>query len=114
MTGRELLKQMAKQAKDRLQGRHMTSTSKGNVTCIRNGENYIKTITIKNDIDKDMYTKVKDCIKSDAINPLNELIDFNYYKTLSNEQKERYFFKIADKYRQLRQIYENEKIKEFY
>ncbi len=114
MTGRELLKQMAKQAKDRLQGRHMASTSKGNVTCIRNGENYIKTITIKNDIDKDMYTKVKDCIKSDAINPLNELIDFNYYKTLSNEQKERYFFKIADKYRQLRQIYENEKIKEVY
>ncbi len=114
MNGRELLKQMAKQAKDRLQGKHVSLITKGNVTCLRNGENYIKTITISNNIDKDMYAKVKDSINSDSINPLSELIDFNYYKTLSNEQKERYFFKMADKYRQLKQIYENEKIKEVY
>ena len=114
MNGRELLKQMAKQAKDRLQGRHVSTIPKGNVTCIRNGENYIKTITISNDVDQDMYSKVKDSINNDAINPLSELIDFNYYKTLSSEQKERYFFKIADKYKQLKQMYESEKIKEVY
>ena len=61
-----------------------------------------------------MYNKVKNTVDNDSINPLNEIIDFNYYKSLSNEQKERYFFMIADKYRQLKKRYEIEKMKEVY
>lgn len=114
MNGREILKQMAKQAKDRLQGKTNKHFTKNNILCVKTNQSYIKTVIINNDADVEMYNKVKNTVDNDSINPLNEIIDFNYYKSLSNEQKERYFFMIADKYRQLKKRYEIEKMKEVY
>ena len=111
MDGRDILKQMAQQAKNRLRGKS------DKITNIKNGKNYanysgsnIKTVIISND-DVVLYDKIKS-IKDDTINPLNELIDFSYYKTLNPEQKERYFFNLADKYRTLMQKYQKEKLKQ--
>lgn len=113
MEGRDLLKAMAQQAKERLAGKNkITSVKYGKFEIIENKPN-VKTIII-NSNDDALYNKVKDTLNNNSINPLNDLIDFNYYKTLSKEQKERYFFNLADKYRKLKQRYENEKIKEVY
>lgn len=107
MNGRDLLKAMAQQAKERLRGK----TEK--VVNIKNTQNNssraeIKTIIINKE-DTKLNNKMKNLIDSECICPINELIDFAYYKTLSKEQKERYFFTIADKFRKYKLQLENEK-----
>ncbi len=104
MNGREMLKALAQQAKDRLRARNC----KG-VNCVK--DNVIRTVIIKSD-DEQLYNKVKDVVNLDIVNPMAELIDINYYKTLTNEQKERYFFELSDKFRELKSRYEKEKIKQ--
>ena len=106
MDGREILKAMAQQAKDRLRARN----NKGIVdSCDSN----IRTIVI-NANDEKLYSKVKDVVNSDSYTPIADLIDINYYKTLNKEQKERYFFELCDKYRKLKFRYEQEKLKQVF
>lgn len=108
MNGRDLLKAMAQQAKERLRGKSekFTSIKYAKMNLQRPD---IKTVIINQGDDK-FNSKMKNLIESESICPINELIDFSYYKTLSKEQKERYFFTIADKFRMYRQQLENEKI----
>ena len=113
MEGRDILKAMAQQAKDRLRGKA------NNVTNISYGKNFVcqktnvKTVII--DLyDEKLNNKIKNIIETENVCPLNELIDFAYYKTLSKEQKERYFFTLADKYREYKQRLENQKIKQVF
>ena len=105
MDGREILKAMAQQAKDRLRARNRRLNGIS--------ENNIKTITISSN-DEKLYTKVKDLLDSDSYTPMAELIDINYYKSLNKEQKERYFFELSDKFRKLKSQYEKEKLKQVY
>ncbi len=98
MEGRDILKFMAQQAKNRLRGKD------------KNLRPNVKTIDVKDD--EKLYGIVKKTVDDNCINPLAELIDIKYYKTLSNDQKERYFFNLADKYRELKQRYEHEKLKQ--
>lgn len=113
MTGRDILKAMAQQAKDRLRGKSekITNIKYNKLFNDFNNKSNIKTVIISEDDDL-LYNKIKNTLDNDSINPLAELIDFAYYKTLTNEQKERYFFKLADKYRMLKRRYESEKLKE--
>ena len=99
MEGRDILKFMAQQAKNRLRGKDLNSRQN------------VKTIDIDKGDDK-LYLKVKQTIDNGCTNPLAELIDVKYYKSLSLEQRERYFFSLADKYRQLKNRYEHEKLKQ--
>ena len=98
MEGRDILKFMAQQAKNRLRGKDTSHKSN------------VKTIEVQDD--EKLYFLVKKTVDDNCINPLAELIDIKYYKSLSNEQKERYFFNIADKYRRLKSRYEHEKLKQ--
>lgn len=98
MEGRDILKFMAQQAKNRLRGKD------------KNLRPNVKTIDVKDD--EKLYGIVKKTVDDNCINPLAELIDIKYYKTLSSDQKERYFFNLADKYRELKQRYEHEKLKQ--
>lgn len=112
MEGRDILKAMAQQAKNRLAGKTDKINKVHQFNVITN-KTQIKTIIINNE-DEMLYNKVKNIIINNSLNPINELIDFHYYKTLSKEQKERYFFTLAEKYRKLKTRYENEKIKQVY
>ena len=98
MEGRDILKYMAQQAKNRLRGKDI------------NAKQNIKTIDVQDD--EKLYFLVKKTVDDNCVNPLAELIDIRYYKTLTSEQKERYFFMLADKYRTLKQRYEREKLKQ--
>lgn len=94
MEGIDVLKQLAKRAKERLSGKSVSKTN--NIHYI-NQKNEITFKVIKND--DTFYDKVKDVLQKGSICPINELIDFSYYKTLSAEQKEKYFFDLAEKFR---------------
>ena len=114
MEGRDILKAMAQQAKDRLRGKA------NNVTNIKYGKNFynqqknnVKTVIIELN-DEKFNNKIKGIIETENICPLNELIDFSYYKTLSKEQKERYFFTLADRYRKYKEKIETQKIKQVF
>lgn len=107
MNGRDMLKAMAQQAKDRLRGKHENLANLKNGKCLINKPE-IKTVIINQNDDK-LNNKMKNLIESGSFCPINELIDFTYYKTLSKEQKERYFFIIADRFRNYRQELENQK-----
>ena len=83
MDGRDMLKELAKRAKNRLSGKQ--GKKQDNIRYI-NQKNVIETVLIKEDTA--FNQKVKEIIEKDSICPLNELINFAYYKTLSKEQKE--------------------------
>ena len=78
--------------------------------CIINQKSIIETVLIKEDLG--FSQKVKEIIEKDTICPLNELINFSYYKTLSNEQKEKYFIDLALKYRKEKEKIMQEKCKQ--
>ena len=110
MEGRDVLKALAQQAKDRLTGKIDKKSQ------INSGKMYIsnseaKIVTISNTDDK-FNSKVKEIIENNTFCPLNELIDFSYYNTLSNEQKERYFFTLAERFRNSKQKLVQEKLKQ--
>lgn len=113
LQGKELLRLMAQQAKNRLRGKTEKPTKTDYYRSFRimtNDYNNVKITIIKND-DKE-YNKVKEILDSGEEFSINELIDFKLYKSMSREQRERYFFNLADKYRDYRQRYESEKDKE--
>lgn len=99
MEGRDVLKQLAKRAKERLSGK---CDNKANNIHYINQKSEISFKVIKND--NSFYDKVKDVLQKGSICPINELIDFSYYKTLSAEQKEKYFFDLAERFRKQKEI----------
>ena len=107
MNGRDMLKELAKRAKNRLSGKQGKKVD--NIRYI-NQKNIIETVLIKEDLG--FSQKVKEIIEKDTICPLNELINFSYYKTLSNEQKEKYFIDLALKYRKEKEKIMQEKCKQ--
>ena len=107
MNGRDLLKAMAQQAKERLRGKTDKIINFKNAST-RMEQSNVKTIIITQNDDK-LNSKMKNLIESECICPITELMDFSYYKTLSKEQKERYFFTIADRFRKYKLELENEK-----
>ena len=94
MEGIDMLKQLAKRAKERLSGK--PKISEGNKKYI-NKTNVITIKIIKKD--ENFSEKVEKIVKNDTFCPINELIDFDYYKKLSKPQQEKYFFELANKFR---------------
>lgn len=94
MEGRDMLKQLAKRAKERLSGKpKMNGENKKYI----NKTNIVTIKIIEND--EKFCEKVEKIVKNDTFCPINDLIDFDYYKKLSNQQKEKYFFELANKFR---------------
>lgn len=60
--------------------------------------------------DQELYEKVKQILSSDeiVINPIKELIDAKYYKTLSLEAKQKYIFDLSEKYKEMKLRFERE------
>lgn len=105
LSGRELLKLMAQQAKNRMRGKN--EKSKDYKVIIGGDRLEYKSIIIKNDDDEMLYDKVKEILSTDGegINPIHKIIDIEKYNNLSGIQKEKYLFEITDKYRKLKERY---------
>ena len=73
MEGRDILKFMAQQAKNRLRGKD------------KNLRPNVKTIDVKDD--EKLYCIVKKTVDDNCINPLAELIDIKYYKKIDKFRK---------------------------
>ena len=64
------------------------------------------------DREQALYNKVCQMLDEDRIiiNPINELVDKKYYDTLSIESKQRYILELSEKYRQMKERYDRERI----
>ena len=93
----DLLKKLVKQAKCRLRGESMPR-----------GEN-VRVIS-KTEDDK-IYKKVVMILneEEEVLDPIARLMDMTKYKKLDQAGKERYFFSLVNKYRDLKDRYIKEK-----
>lgn len=108
LSGRELLKLMAQQAKNRMRGKNETN---GEYKVIIGGQKLeYKTVIIKNNDEEKLYEKVKEILSTDGegINPIHKIIDIEKYNKMTDFQKEKYLFDITDKYRKLKDRYYHE------
>lgn len=110
MTGKELIRLMAQQAKNRMRGKTKETINIANFSRSRNS--FVESKIISKDIDESLYTKVCYMLdkNEDVINPLDELIEIDKYKSLSYQDQERYLLQLADKYVKLKNRYETEKL----
>ncbi len=105
------LKRLARQAKNRL-GKRNYYNGKGDFKVIDGG--YLadyKLVLLSNKEDEKLYSKVKTILSEneDVINPLGRLVDKTKFSSLSEMDKERYIFNLAEKYRAMKERYKNEK-----
>ena len=107
----DALKKLARQAKNRLSQRNYFN-GKGELNVIKNNffADY-KLVLISNKEDEKLYSKVKEILNEneDVINPIGKLVDSNKYKNLSQMDKERYIFNLAEKYKEMKKRFEREK-----
>lgn len=93
----DLLKMLVMQAKCRLRGE--SAPRKENIKIISKTEDdalYEKVITLLNE-------------EEEVLNPIARLMDMSKYKKLDSAGKERYFFSLVNKYRDLKDRYIKEK-----
>ncbi len=67
-------------------------------------------VKVYNAHEQELYNKVCKLLDSDTIviNPIKELIDNNYYNSLSLEGKQKYIFELSEKYKEMKARYERE------
>lgn len=111
LSGRELLKYMAQQAKNRMRGKNDKQPI--NISHYSGmKQNMVISSRINEDDDKKLYNKVCYLLDSegDIFNPIDRLIDIDEYNRLNYQGKERYLFNLAEKYRNFKDKYEVEKL----
>ena len=61
--------------------------------------------------EQDLYNRVCKLLERDdvVVNPIQELVDNKYYKTLSLEAKQKYIFDLSEKYKEMKLRYEKER-----
>lgn len=62
--------------------------------------------------EQELYDRVKKLLSREeiVINPIQELIDNNYYKTLSSEAKQKYIFDLSEQYKKMKLKFEQENL----
>lgn len=81
---------------------------------LRGEEKFNKNVKkISSSLDEALYNKVKELLaeEEEVINPIARLMDNKHYNSLNEEQKERYFFELVDKYKLYREKIEEESLK---
>ena len=61
--------------------------------------------------EQELYDRVCKILNRDeiVINPIQELVDYKYYNTLSLESKQKYIFELSEKYKQMKARFELER-----
>lgn len=116
--GIDALKRMALMAKNRLRNKVRENDNKA----LQKGDRFKvlfgEGVDIKSKIitkeDAKLYGKVKQMLdeNEDVVNPLAKLIDYKIYNKLNDSEKERYLLVLANKYKQYKIKYYDERIKE--
>lgn len=107
----DALKRLARQAKNRLSNRNYFN-GKGEYKVVN--DNYFadyKLVLLSAKDDEKLYNKVREMLSEneDAINPIGKLVDKTKFSSLSEMDKERYIFNLADKYKSMRERFQREK-----
>lgn len=110
LTGRELLKYMAQQAKNRMKSKNADMSL---VTNYAKNRPIIISTRITEDEDNELYDRVCELLDNDkdCFNPIDKLMDIDEYNHMNLQGKERYLFNLAEKYRLFKDKYETEKLK---
>lgn len=126
-------KEVAKQAKKRLMTGYWESVRKDRdrfmETHFHKGDNISQLKTMfnrkiqrdlfgkssQNDADEKLYRKVVKMLSENdyVLNPIRQLIDHDVYDKLDEHAKQNYIFELSDKYNQLKERYEHEKMSGF-
>ncbi len=90
------LKKLAMNAKNRLIG----NNTKASISMKNKSRVFGSNIKIKklSTYDENFETKAREVIEKDALNPIREVMDMDYYKSLSGSMKDKYLLDIIDKY----------------
>ena len=111
------IKELAKSAKERLTNSKYKEKSKfyyPNIVTFSNTNNSEDTI-IFNKIDptfrEDMINKIFDLLSNDdeILNPLAQLVDYDYFSNLDELSKQKYILEIANIYTEAKKSYYNKK-----
>lgn len=107
----DALKRLARQAKNRLSKRNYLN-GKGELKVINGG--YLadyKLVLLSGKDDEKLYCKVKEMLSEneDTANPIGRLVDKTKFSSLSLCEQERYIFNLVDKYKKMKQRFEQEK-----
>ncbi len=92
------IQSVAKQAKSRIKSGYWSQVKNEKIAIMQEIEQ----------VDNEMYEVVASIIESDEVvlNPISKLMDENYYKSLSDDGKNRYVLELANKYLKLCREYE--------
>ncbi len=120
------IKNYAKKAKRRLGSGFWNEIRQERANCIKNAfdnadhirEIYSKklmhTLYVQQEDDADvvLYKKVCKLLSKDefTLNPIGQLIDHKTYDKLSSENKQTYIIKLTDKYNEMRERFERERM----
>lgn len=102
------LKQLAKRARNRLKTAGEYSVGKDTTTAYLSApSSYIMVANIRKIEDDPLFNKVKRILEKSStelvINPLSQLIDSRYYKSLDDQEKERYILKLTKRFNEIKE-----------
>lgn len=98
------LKRLAQNARNRL----INKSIKGDVK--KMGMSHNPSVKFKiissSDADENFNNKAKEVLSKDSLDPIKELMDMNYYRTLDACNKERYLLSVIEKYARYKEKFE--------
>lgn len=101
------LKRLAQNARNRL----INKSAKGDIKKMGVSHNpsvKFKVITAS-DADESFNTKAQEVLTKDSLDPIKELMDMNYYRSLDACNKERYLLSVIEKYARYKEKFERNK-----
>lgn len=101
------LKRLAQNARNRL----INKSAKGDVK--KMGISHKSSVKFKiissYDADENFNTKAKEVLAKDSLDPIKELMDMNYYRSLDAGNRERYLLSVIEKYSRYKEKFERKK-----
>ena len=99
------LKRLAQNARNRL-------ISKGNRSGVKKmnaplSPNVKFKIITSSEADENFNNKAREVLSKDTIDPIKELMDMNYYRSLDACNKERYLLSVIEKYSRFKEKFEH-------
>lgn len=101
------LKRLAQNARNRL----INKSAKGDIK--KMGISHNPSVKFKiissSEADENFNNKANEVLSRDALDPIKELMDMNYYRTLDAGNKERYLLNVIEKYARYKEKFERSK-----
>lgn len=100
------LKKLALSAKNRLIGnKNKLEANRKNKDSIFSSNIKIKTISLA---DESFNSRAREVISRDALDPIREVMDMDYYKSLSPSMRDKYLLDVVEKYLACKKKFDSE------